>query len=137
MSDIYFQALVGGLLLGAGAVMLMLTLGKVAGISGIAYSAISSFSLKNLWRWAFLIGLIIAPFFTAPMGYSLPTDISASPILMVVAGLLVGIGTKIGSGCTSGHGICGIGRLSKRSIIATITFMATALITVAIVRHLI
>ncbi len=137
MSDMYFQALVGGLILGAGAILLMLTLGKVAGISGIAYSAVSSFNTKNLWRWAFLFGLVIAPLITSTMGYSIPSDISASPMLMAIAGLLVGLGSKIGSGCTSGHGICGIGRLSKRSIVATLTFMGTAILTVALVRHLI
>ncbi|GAC13822.1 YeeE/YedE family protein [Aliiglaciecola lipolytica] len=136
MNDIYIQALVGGMVLGLGAALLMFTLGKIAGISGITFSAITSYSSTNLWRWAFLVGLIIAPIITAQFGYKLPTEAATGIPLLIIAGLLVGIGTKVGSGCTSGHGICGIGRFSKRSIIATITFMFTAFVTVFITHHL-
>ena len=137
MNDIYIQALIGGMLLGIGAVVLMLTLGKVAGISGILFTSLTSIKSQNHWRWAFLLGLIIAPLITSPFGFSLPTDITSPPILIIIAGLIVGIGTKIGSGCTSGHGICGMGRLSNRSILATLTFMFTAFLTVGIIKHLI
>ncbi|NDV89902.1 YeeE/YedE family protein [Alteromonas sp. 345S023] len=136
MNEIYLQALIGGALLGLGAILLMLTLGKIAGISGITHSAITSLSKENYWRWAFLIGLIAAPLLSAPFGFTLPEDVPVSYTTLAIAGLLVGVGTRIGSGCTSGHGICGIGRLSKRSIVATCTFMLTAVITVTVVRHL-
>jgi uncharacterized membrane protein YedE/YeeE len=136
MNDLYLQALAGGALLGLGAILLMLTLGKIAGISGITHAAITSLATENYWRWAFLLGLIAAPLLSAPFGFSLPKDVPASYGTLAIAGLLVGLGTRIGSGCTSGHGICGIGRLSKRSFVATGTFMLTAIITVTFVRHL-
>lgn len=136
MKDIYLQALSGGALIGFASMLLMLTIGKVAGISGIAFNAIRTGVDGKGWRWAFLIGLFIAPLITNQLGYSLPNNIPGSLSLLAFAGLLVGIGTKIGAGCTSGHGICGIGRLSKRSIVATLTFMGTAIATVTVVKHL-
>ena len=132
MNDTYLQALAGGALLGTGAILLMLTLGKIAGISGITFRAMTSAPGKAPWRWAFLLGLVTAPALTQGFGYGLPTSMELDPTIMAISGLLVGIGTKIGAGCTSGHGICGIGRLSARSITATLTFMLTALVTVAI-----
>lgn len=136
MKDIYFQALAGGALLGIGAFLLLYLNGKIAGISGITYQAIASITSQNSWRWCFLIGLIGAPLIATRLGFSLPDQISAPIITLAIAGLLVGIGTRMGSGCTSGHGICGIGRLSKRSIVATLIFMSTAVVTVAITRHI-
>lgn len=137
MHEIYLQALLGGALIGTAAILLMLTLGKVAGISGIAFNAIHPDSSDKLWRWSFLVGLIGAPIITSLFGYSIPASIESDVTTLGIAGLIVGIGTKMGAGCTSGHGICGIGRLSKRSIIATLTFMSTAFITVAVMKHLI
>jgi len=137
MESIYLQAFVGGLLIGAAALILMLFNGRIAGISGITHGAITSLATENWWRWLFLVGLIVAPVITALFGYGLPTSIPVDLELLAIAGLIVGFGTHYGSGCTSGHGICGIGRLSKRSIVATCTFMLSAIVTVAIVNHVI
>jgi hypothetical protein len=137
METIYLQALIGGILIGVAALMLMLFNGRIAGISGITHGAITSLTPANWWRWLFLIGLITAPLITTLIGYGLPTIISVGLPQMAIAGLLVGIGTHYGSGCTSGHGICGISRLSKRSVVATIIFMLSAIVTVSIVNHVI
>lgn len=134
---IFIQAFIGGMLIGAGAVTLMLFNGRIAGISGIAYGALSNFNTEGLWRWAFILGLIIAPLVTSLWGFTLPEVIPASLTTLAIAGLLVGFGTRLGSGCTSGHGICGLARLSKRSMVATFTFMASAIITVSVIRHLV
>lgn len=134
MESNFLQAFLGGMLIGLGAILLMWTNGRIAGVSGILHRALSDFAKSGLWRWAFILGLIVAPIMTSLVGYGLPEKIEVSIITLAIAGLLVGVGTQIGSGCTSGHGICGIGRLSKRSIIATITFMASAICTVAIIR---
>ncbi len=130
----YWQALAGGILLGLGALMLMLFNGRIAGISGILYGAISN--SNGVWRWAFLAGIVLGPALTAPFGVTLPANLPVDGYLLALSGLLVGFGTRYGSGCTSGHGICGIGRLSGRSILATCVFMALAIITVFIIRHL-
>ncbi|RUO33128.1 YeeE/YedE family protein [Aliidiomarina soli] len=117
------SALIGGAIIGSGALLLMLMLGRVAGISGIASSAIFQ-TEGRAWRLAFVAGLLVGPLL---VGLILTDFTFATPDLgweVVVAGLLVGVGTGVGSGCTSGHGICGIGRLSKRSIVATLIFMA-------------
>lgn len=117
------SALFGGAMIGAGALMLMLFSGRVAGISGIAANAIFSRE-GRAWRLAFVLGLLAGPLLVTVLW----SDFSyATPTFgweVVVAGLLVGVGTGVGSGCTSGHGICGIGRLSVRSIAATLIFMA-------------
>jgi hypothetical protein len=137
METIYLQALIGGILIGVAALILMLFNGRIAGISGITHSAITSLAPANWWRWLFLIGLITAPLITTLIGYGLPTSIPVGLPQLAIAGLLVGIGTHYGSGCTSGHGICGISRLSKRSVVATIIFMLSAIVTVSIVNHVI
>ena len=137
MKDIYLQAFFGGALLGLGAFLLLYINGKIAGISGITFQAISSLKSENRWRWYFLIGLIGSGLVASIANFGLPSNISIPIPILVIAGLLVGVGTKIGSGCTSGHGICGIGRLSKRSIAATLIFMSTAIVTVALVRHVV
>ena len=137
MNEIYLQALFGGALIGLGAFLLLFFNGKIAGISGIASQVFTSLKQDNRWRLFFLVGLIAAPLFTANIGFTLPTIINGTLPMFAAAGLLVGIGTKLGSGCTSGHGICGIGRLSKRSIIATCIFMVIAVATVAVIRHVI
>lgn len=129
------SALIGGLIIGAAAILFMLINGRIAGISGIVGGLLTPVKHDVLWRIAFVAGLIMAPFaygFFAPLP---EVQIDADYPLLILAGLLVGIGTRYGSGCTSGHGICGISRLSPRSIVATISFMASAIMTVFIIRH--
>lgn len=137
MSEHYVQALLGGALIGAGAIFLMLFNGRIAGISGITASAITSSLKESGWRWAFLTGLIVAPLLVAPAGFSLPDSVPAGLGQIIVAGLLVGFGTRMGSGCTSGHGICGLSRLSLRSFVATGVFMGSAILTLTLTRHVI
>ncbi|MEP3351027.1 MAG: YeeE/YedE family protein [Marinomonas sp.] len=126
-----FNPLVGGLLIGLTATIYLLTMGKVIGISGILSQFL--FSKERLLPFLFIAGLIIGG-----SAYGLLTEQTVafpetrSPILLIISGLLVGYGTRLGGGCTSGHGVCGISRLSPRSIVATLIFMATAIFTVAI-----
>ncbi|MGS2720048.1 YeeE/YedE family protein [Paraglaciecola aestuariivivens] len=131
-----FSALIGGLILGSSAIGLLWLNGKVAGISGIVSRALTQFDKAGLWRWMFILGLIIGPIVSSFWHYSLPQQIDVSWPLIIAGGLFVGIGSKLGSGCTSGHGICGIGRLSLRSIAATVTFMSVAVLVVFVVKHL-
>src|SRR5688572_19260784 len=133
----YLIALIGGGLIGVSAVLLMALTGRIAGISGIVAGLLPPKPAEDrTWRIAFILGLLLAPtllaILTGDNRIGVPT---AGPLVLVAAGLLVGVGTAIGSGCTSGHGICGISRLSMRSVAATATFVATAMITVFIVRH--
>lgn len=134
-----WSALAGGLLIGLSAVMLMLFEGRIAGISGIVSKLFPPFSDNRfLSRAGFLLGLLVAPFLYLLFTGALPAiTVSSDPVLMIIAGLLVGFGAVLGSGCTSGHGVCGISRLSPRSILATTLFMAAGFITVFIMRHLI
>ena len=130
------SAAIGGALIGLSAVLLMLLTGRIAGISGIFSGLLNLRSEDKDWRIAFIAGLILAPVIAGAIGYGMaPPKLPANWTVLVAAGLLVGFGTRLGGGCTSGHGICGIGRLSLRSIAATIVFMATAVITVAIRHH--
>ena len=125
--------LAGGLLIGLAAALMLLGLGRIAGVSGIAARAtgLSDGSMPVAMAWAFLIGLPLgAALFAVVSGG--PSPNFAGPLPLIVAGLLVGVGTRIGSGCTSGHGVCGVSRLSQRSIVATVTFMATGIATVAL-----
>ena len=117
------------------AVLLMLLTGRIAGISG--YAGCLGFGTKhNGWRVAFIAGLILAPLIAGWVGYAMPApQMPASWAVVVAAGLLVGFGTRLGGGCTSGHGICGIARLSGRSITATAIFMFAAVVVVALIRH--
>lgn len=132
-----WSALTGGALIGAAAAVLLLFNGKIAGISGILGGTLTTRPADIPWRAAFLLGLLLAPLAWIATG-PLPTiEINASYPVIIVAGLLVGIGTRYGSGCTSGHGVCGISRLSPRSLTATIIFMAAGFITVYVIRHLI
>lgn len=127
---------IGGALIGLSAVMLMLFAGRVAGISGIFGGLIAA--ADRGWRIAFLAGLIVAPFAAVLAGYTVPApQMPPSWTLIVAGGLLVGFGTRLGGGCTSGHGVCGMARLSPRSIVATCVFMAAAVATVAVMRHVI
>jgi uncharacterized protein len=128
------SALIGGALIGFAAVLLMLLNGRIAGVSGILGEALTGDDRG--WRLAFLLGLIAAPLLLGAIGQPVPAPrMPTSFAIVVAAGLLVGFGTRLGGGCTSGHGVCGIARLSPRSIAATLVFMATAMVVVAIVRH--
>ena len=128
------SALVGGALIGLAAVLLMLLNGRIAGVSGILGEAL--IGADRGWRIAFLIGLVAAPLLLGATGHALPMPWMPSSFAVVIAaGLLVGFGTRLGGGCTSGHGVCGIARVSPRSITATLVFMATAMVMVAVMRH--
>jgi uncharacterized protein len=130
------SAAAGGALIGLAVVLLMLLTGRIAGISGIFGTALRPGAPDKAWRLAFLAGLIGAPFLLTLAGQSLPRPaMPASFAIILAGGLLVGFGTRLAQGCTSGHGLCGIGRLSPRSLAATATFMLTAILTVALVRH--
>jgi uncharacterized membrane protein YedE/YeeE len=130
------SAAIGGALIGLSAVLLMLFTGRIAGVSGIFAGLINPQTSDHAWRAAFIAGLITAPVIAALAGYAVPVpQMPGSYITIVIGGLLVGFGTRLGSGCTSGHGICGIARLSLRSIVATGVFMATAIIVVALTHH--
>ncbi|HDM8152816.1 YeeE/YedE family protein [Vibrio harveyi] len=132
MFEVPWMSLLGGVMVGASAVVLMLFNGKTAGISGILNGAVEN--ADRVWRIVFLIAMALGGVFAVyALGGYVPTEYSASLGLVVVAGLLVGVGTRIGNGCTSGHGICGMGRFSIRSVVATCTFMATAMLTVLLV----
>ena len=132
------SAAIGGVLIGLSAVLLMLLTGRIAGISGIFAGLLNIRSEDRSWRVAFLAGMISVPVIAGWIGYGMaPPKLPANWSIIVVAGLLVGFGARLGGGCTSGHGICGIGRLSVRSIAATIVFVATAVATVAVTRHMI
>ena len=128
----YLVSLFGGLLIGASVWLMLSGLGRVTGISGITATAITA-PRESLWRYAFLAGLIGGGLlFTRLFGTS-AEGVTTTPWL-IVAGLLVGFGTVLGGGCTSGHGVCGLGRRSPRSLIATLTFMAAGMATVALIR---
>jgi uncharacterized membrane protein YedE/YeeE len=130
------SAAIGGALIGLSAVLLMLFNGRIAGVSGIFAGLINPQSGDRAWRAAFVAGLVAAPLAAALVGLGVPMpDMPASYVTVVGGGLLVGFGTRLGSGCTSGHGICGIARLSPRSIVATGIFMAAAITVVAFTRH--
>ncbi len=126
------------MLIGLGAALLLLLNGKIAGISGILGSALNPATADRPWRLAFLIGILAGGFLT-PMitGKPLVTEVPVAWWLIIIAGLLVGFGTRLGNGCTSGHGVCGLARLSPRSLAATLTFIGTAMVTVFIVRHVV
>lgn len=132
-------ALAGGLLLGAGAAMLLLVTGRIAGVSGMFASLIRIADSGPPWRVAagFVIGLPLGAALVSIFVRKPDIAVTSSAPLLIAAGLLVGFGTRLGSGCTSGHGVCGISRLSLRSLVATATFMAAAMATVFISRHLI
>jgi uncharacterized membrane protein YedE/YeeE len=132
------SALVGGSLIGLGAALLLLGNGRIAGISGIVGDLLHSPGDGRGWRIAFVAGLIAGPLaYQVFAGPVLPITIEATTPLLIAAGLLVGFGTNLGSGCTSGHGVCGIARLSPRSIVATAVFMAAGGVTVYVMRHVV
>ncbi|MFA0610555.1 YeeE/YedE family protein [Vibrio sp. 10N.222.49.B4] len=142
MSLIPWDALFGGMLLGASAIILMLGIGRVAGISGIVSRLLpvgtsnkeskdtDTEKTEKHWRLAFVVGMVVSGWLLIPTGYQLPQLEEINFAVVIIAGLLVGFGTKMANGCTSGHGIVGMARLSKRSIIATCLFMGVAIVTV-------
>ncbi|ELB2852753.1 YeeE/YedE family protein [Vibrio alginolyticus] len=132
MFEVPWMSLLGGIIVGVSAITLMLFTGKTAGISGILNGAVEN--ADRVWRIVFLIAMVLGGVFAVyVLGGHVPEQYSGSVVLVIVAGLLVGVGTRIGNGCTSGHGICGIGRFSIRSVVATCTFMAIAMLTVLLV----
>ena len=133
----YLIALIGGGLIGVSAVLLMALTGRIAGISGIVAGLLPPKPAEDrTWRIAFILGLLLAPTLLVILdGDNRNGEPIDCPVVLVAAVLLVGVGRAIGNGCTSGHGICGISRLSMRSVAATATFVAAAMITVFIVRH--
>jgi uncharacterized membrane protein YedE/YeeE len=138
-----WMSLGGGSLIGLSAVMVMALLGRIAGISGITKGVLGAVvpmggaPSDRGWRIAFVLGLLAAPLGMAMLGAPVEQTVSRYLPGMALAGLLVGLGTAIGSGCTSGHGVCGLARLSRRSMVAVGTFMAAAFVTVFVLRHLV
>ncbi|QGM47426.1 YeeE/YedE family protein [Methylocystis heyeri] len=130
-----WSALSGGALIGLAAGLCALLLGRVAGVSGILAGLIPPRPGDVAWRAAFIAGLLAAPAAFAMVHPLARPEFGSGPATLAVAGLLVGFGARLGSGCTSGHGVCGLSRLSLRSAVATATFMATAIVTVFLVRH--
>jgi uncharacterized membrane protein YedE/YeeE len=132
-----WAALMGGALIGLAAVMFALLNGRIAGVSGVLGGLLRPTSGDIAWRATFIGGLVLAPVLYGVFAVLPAVQITASDAVIVLAGLLVGVGTRYGSGCTSGHGVCGLSRLSPRSLIATAAFMAAGFVTVFVVRHLI
>ena len=136
----YVTPIMGGLMIGIAAAFLLWTLGKVAGISGIFWNTFSIelplLSKERAWRLAFLLGLIAGPVLVHKVStIPVPAAPESGVMAAVIAGFIVGLGTRLGSGCTSGHGICGIARFSTRSLLATAVFMFTGFLTVYLLRH--
>jgi uncharacterized membrane protein YedE/YeeE len=129
--------LIGGALIGSAAALLLFLNGRIAGISGILAGIFSSSSgAERLWRGAFVIGLVGgAAIYSLIFGH-LAVELQAGDFTLIIAGLLVGFGTRLGSGCTSGHGVCGLARRSPRSLLATMTFMGVGILTVFLMRHI-
>jgi uncharacterized membrane protein YedE/YeeE len=137
-SDVFtpVTALAGGLLIGLAAALFVIFNGRIAGISGILGGLIRPRRGDISWRAAFSGGLVVAPVIYG-LFWKLPViEIEANPVVIIIAGLIVEFGTRYGSGCTSGHGVCGISRLSRRSIVATLIFMVMGFVTVFLLRHL-
>jgi len=131
------SGLIGGMMIGLAAVLFLLFNGRVAGISGIAGGMIGGRASELGWRAAFVIGLIVGPLIVALIRGSMATvTVQTTWPWLIVAGLLVGFGTRLGAGCTSGHGVCGLARGSRRSLVATVLFFAVAVVTVFVTRHL-
>ncbi|MDR2016537.1 MAG: YeeE/YedE family protein [Burkholderiales bacterium] len=131
-----WASFIGGAIIGLSASLLILINGRVAGISGIVGGLLTSPKKQDVWRYFFIAGLLLSPVLYKLMAGSPSVHYPSNGLVLIVAGLLVGFGSRLGSGCTSGHGICGLSRLSRRSLVATLIFMATAAITVYIARHL-
>ena len=130
-----WSSLFGGCLIGLACALLLLINGKIAGISGILSDVFFTRPQEHLWRGLFLVGLIGAPLIYSVFGDLPQSVMQTSSIGLVIAGLLVGVGTRIGGGCTSGHGVIGLSRLSMRSLVATITFMFGGFVTIYLMQH--
>ncbi len=134
----YLPALIGGLLIGTAATLMLWLEGRIAGISGIVGGLLQRTQGDASWRILFLLGLLLSPLLMMLLtGQRAHIEATVSPRVLVIAGLLVGFGTRLGSGCTSGHGVCGLARRSPRSLTAVLTFIATGALTVFVMRHLI
>jgi len=131
------SALCGGILIGLAAALFVLFNGRIAGISGIVGGLLEPKRGEVAWRVSFLAGLLLAPAVYSVFALLPEIRIDATYPMLIGAGLLVGIGTRYGAGCTSGHGVCGLSRLSPRSLVATLTFMAAGFATVFVIRHVI
>ncbi len=135
-SNAYLAAFVGGTLIGLAAVLMLLFNGKILGISGIAGGLLQKSHESKAWRYFFFLGLFgggVLMFVAQPEKFAI--TLSRSPVALVIAGLLVGYGTRLGNGCTSGHGVCGVSRLSPRSLMATLTFIAFGAVTVFVINY--
>jgi uncharacterized membrane protein YedE/YeeE len=132
-----WMSLAGGVLIGLSAVLLMALHGRIAGMTAILGGIIPPFPADWAWRAAFLAGAVIAPMIWVATGNTIEFSVPLSIPMLVIGGVIVGIGVTYGSGCTSGHGVCGMARLSPRSIVATLVFMAFSIATVYVVRHVI
>lgn len=132
-----FASFGGGLLIGLGAVLLMLGLGRIFGATGILSGAVFAENRDEMsWRIALIVGMVLAPGLIFLLTGAMPElTVPISPAMIVIGGVIVGLGASLGSGCTSGHGVCGLSRLSVRSLVAVPTFMVTAAITVFLIRH--
>lgn len=130
-----WTSLAGGLLIGLAVAILLLFNGRIAGISGILGGLFNPAKKDFLWRFVFVLGLIISPFFFSMLSPLPDVRIDAKTHTLILAGLFVGIGTRYGSGCTSGHGVCGLSRQSPRSAVATIIFIMNGFLTVSVIRH--
>jgi uncharacterized membrane protein YedE/YeeE len=130
------SALAGGMMIGIATAILLLFAGRIAGISGIVGGLFRRQPGDIGWRFAFASGLILAPIIWQLFNELPPIQIDTSYLVMALAGLIVGLGTRYASGCTSGHGVCGLSRLSPRSIVATLTFIIAGMVTVYLIRHL-
>jgi len=131
-TNIVYTSLLGGALIGVSAVLLMFTIGRISGVSGITSGLLTTKIEKSgWWRIAFIVGLISGPLFYGLLGGEMPDiTITAQLPVLIIGGLLVGFGSTLGSGCASGHGVCGLARISPRSILATALFVLTAIVTV-------
>lgn len=132
-----WASLAGGLLIGLSAALLLLAVGRIFGVAGILGGALTSRGPEFRWRAAVLLGLFAAPSVLKLVSAPTPPVIDGPWTRFAIAGLLVGFGARLGSGCTSGHGVCGLSRLSPRSLVATLTFMSAGVATVYVVRHLV
>lgn len=132
-----FTSLAGGILIGVAAVLLMMVHGRIAGATGVLAGALIPSGLSDWsWRTAMIAGMVTAPLLVfSASGAMPPIQVPVSPLALVTGGLIVGVGVRLGGGCTSGHGVCGMARLSPRSISATLTFMVMTFVTVYVVRH--
>ena len=131
-----WTSLAGGMLIGLSAVLLMAFHGRIAGLSGVLGGLLPPFSIDWQWRIAFLTGAITAPMIYMAISGPIEFSVPVGPAALIVGGLIVGVGVTFGNGCPSGHGVCGMARLSPRSFVATLSFMATALVTVFLIRHM-